>query len=90
MSVLLAASRHVAAGGAMPSATERAAIVARMDAGTATKADWMAYKRGLWEARTASERFRQSRLNTALAVGAFSMLRGTVKVRRVIGDHQIS
>ena len=35
---------HVAADGAMPSATERAAIVARMDAGTATKADWAAYK----------------------------------------------
>jgi hypothetical protein len=37
-------TEQVAAGGAMPSATERAAIVARMDAGTATKADWVAYK----------------------------------------------
>jgi hypothetical protein len=38
---------HAAGGGARLSATERAAIVARMDAGTATKADWAAWAANL-------------------------------------------
>jgi hypothetical protein len=40
-------SEHGSAGGAKLSAAERAAIVARMDAGTATPADWAAWKGSL-------------------------------------------
>ena len=43
-SVIAPQREHGAAGGAELAAAERVAMVARMDAGTATKADWAAYK----------------------------------------------